>query len=51
MRISIQACIQGEGSEPSRVITVGVVDGDPRAWGAVFANVETFDPYFNIVTP
>jgi hypothetical protein len=26
MRFSIQACIQGEGLEPSRVITVGVVD-------------------------
>ena len=27
------------------------VDGDPKALGAVFGNVETFDPYFDIVTP
>ena len=26
MRISIQACIEGEGSQPSKVITVGVVE-------------------------
>ena len=27
------------------------LEGDPKAFGAVFANVETFDPFFNIVTP
>jgi len=27
------------------------VDGDPRALGAIFANLDTFDPLFNIVTP
>ena len=26
MRISIQACIEGEGAHPSKVITVGVVE-------------------------
>ena len=26
MRISIQACIEGEGVQPSKVITVGVVE-------------------------
>jgi alkyl sulfatase BDS1-like metallo-beta-lactamase superfamily hydrolase len=35
------------------LIQAGAVklEGDPRAFGAVFANVETFDPFFNIVTP
>ncbi|MEJ8859725.1 alkyl sulfatase C-terminal domain-containing protein, partial [Variovorax robiniae] len=27
------------------------VEGDPKVLASVFANVETFDPYFNIVTP
>lgn len=27
------------------------VEGDAKAFGAVFANIETFDPFFNIVTP
>ncbi|MEJ8846965.1 alkyl/aryl-sulfatase [Variovorax rhizosphaerae] len=27
------------------------VDGDPKVLASVFANVETFDPYFDIVTP
>lgn len=27
------------------------VQGDPKVLAAVFANVETFDPHFNIVTP
>lgn len=27
------------------------VEGDPKALGAVFANLEEFDPLFNIVTP
>ncbi len=27
------------------------LEGDPRAFAAVFANVETFDAFFNIVTP
>ena len=27
------------------------VEGNPQVLGAVFANVQTFDPYFNIVTP
>ena len=26
MRISIQACIEGEGDQPSKVITVGIVE-------------------------
>jgi alkyl sulfatase BDS1-like metallo-beta-lactamase superfamily hydrolase len=34
------------------VIQAGAVklEGDSKAFGAVFANVETFDPFFNIVT-
>jgi alkyl sulfatase BDS1-like metallo-beta-lactamase superfamily hydrolase len=27
------------------------LEGDPKALGAMFANVATFDPFFNIVTP
>jgi len=27
------------------------VEGDPQVFASVFANVETFDPFFNIVTP
>ena len=30
MRISIQACIEGEGSQPSKVITVGVIEREDR---------------------
>lgn len=42
-----------QGKKLPDLVQAGLVklDGDPRAWGAVFANVETFDPYFNIVTP
>ena len=28
MRISVQACIEGEGERPSRIITVGVIERD-----------------------
>jgi alkyl sulfatase BDS1-like metallo-beta-lactamase superfamily hydrolase len=27
------------------------LEGEPKALGVVFANVETFDPNFKIVTP
>lgn len=27
------------------------IEGDPKAFGAVFANLDSFDPAFNIVTP
>jgi alkyl sulfatase BDS1-like metallo-beta-lactamase superfamily hydrolase len=27
------------------------LEGDARALGALFANEESFDPFFNIVTP
>jgi len=27
------------------------VDGDPKALGAIFANLDRFGPLFNIVTP
>jgi alkyl sulfatase BDS1-like metallo-beta-lactamase superfamily hydrolase len=27
------------------------LEGDPKALGAVFANLDNFDPLFNIVTP
>jgi alkyl sulfatase BDS1-like metallo-beta-lactamase superfamily hydrolase len=37
---------------PEMVLTGQVkVSGDPLALSSVFRNVETFDPYFNIVTP
>ncbi|MBK7613218.1 MAG: MBL fold metallo-hydrolase [Burkholderiales bacterium] len=41
------------GKKLPDLIQAGAVklEGDPKAFGAVFANVETFDPYFNIVTP
>ena len=41
------------GKKLPELIQAGAVklEGDPKAFGAVFANVETFDPYFNIVTP
>ena len=28
MRISVQACIEGEGERPSRIITIGVIERD-----------------------
>ena len=41
------------GKKLPELIQAGAVklEGDPKAFGAVFANIETFDPYFNIVTP
>lgn len=41
------------GKKLPELIQAGAVklDGDPKAFGAVFANVETFNPFFNIVTP
>lgn len=41
------------GKKLPDLIQAGAVklEGDPKAFGAVFANVETFDPFFNIVTP
>jgi alkyl sulfatase BDS1-like metallo-beta-lactamase superfamily hydrolase len=42
-----------QGKKLPDLIQAGAVklEGDPKAFGAVFANVETFDPFFNIVTP
>jgi alkyl sulfatase BDS1-like metallo-beta-lactamase superfamily hydrolase len=42
-----------QGRQLPELIQAGAVklEGDPRAFGAVFANVETFDPFFNVVTP
>ena len=42
-----------QGKKLPELIQAGAVklEGDPKAFGAVFANVETFDPFFNIVTP
>jgi len=42
-----------QGKKLPELIAAGAVklEGDPKAFGAVFANVETFDPFFNIVTP
>lgn len=41
------------GKKLPELIQAGAVklEGDPKAFGAVFANIETFDPFFNIVTP
>ncbi len=41
------------GKKLPDLIQAGAVklEGDPKAFGSVFANVETFDPFFNIVTP
>jgi alkyl sulfatase BDS1-like metallo-beta-lactamase superfamily hydrolase len=42
-----------QGKKLPELVQAGLVklDGDPRSLVAVFANVEVFDPYFNIVTP
>ena len=42
-----------QGKKLPDLIQAGAVklEGDPKAFGAVFANIETFDPFFNIVTP
>lgn len=41
------------GKKLPDLIQAGAVklEGDPKAFGAVFANIESFDPFFNIVTP
>jgi alkyl sulfatase BDS1-like metallo-beta-lactamase superfamily hydrolase len=42
-----------QGKKLPELVQAGMikVEGDPRVFGAVFANVKTFDPVFNIVTP
>ncbi len=42
-----------QGKKLPELVQAGALklEGDPRAVAAVFANVETFDPHFNIVTP
>jgi alkyl sulfatase BDS1-like metallo-beta-lactamase superfamily hydrolase len=42
-----------QGKKLADLVQAGAVklEGDGKALAAVFANVETFDPYFNIVTP
>jgi len=42
-----------QGRKLPELIQAGAIklEGDPEAFSAVFANVETFDPFFNIVTP
>jgi alkyl sulfatase BDS1-like metallo-beta-lactamase superfamily hydrolase len=42
-----------QGKKLPEMVQAGAVkvSGDPKALATVFANVETFDPYFNIVTP
>ncbi len=42
-----------QGKKLPELVQAGAVklEGDPKTLAAVFANVETFDPYFNIVTP
>ena len=42
-----------QGKKLPELVQAGMVavEGDPKMLTAVFANVETFDPYFNIVTP
>ena len=41
------------GKKLPDLIQAGAVklEGDPNAFGAVFANVDSFDPFFNVVTP
>lgn len=41
------------GKKLPDLIQAGAIklEGDPKAFAAVFANVETFDAFFNIVTP
>jgi alkyl sulfatase BDS1-like metallo-beta-lactamase superfamily hydrolase len=42
-----------QGKKLPELVQAGMVkvEGNPQVLGAVFANVESFDPYFNIVTP
>ncbi|MGB8856303.1 MAG: alkyl sulfatase dimerization domain-containing protein, partial [Burkholderiales bacterium] len=42
-----------QGKKLPDLVQAGLVkvEGDPKAFGVVFANIETFDPFFNIVTP
>ncbi|RZT94921.1 alkyl/aryl-sulfatase [Rivibacter subsaxonicus] len=42
-----------QGKKLPELVQAGMVklEGDPKAFGAVFANVESFDPFFNIITP
>lgn len=42
-----------QGKPLAELIQAGQIklEGEPKALGVVFANVETFDPNFNIVTP
>jgi alkyl sulfatase BDS1-like metallo-beta-lactamase superfamily hydrolase len=42
-----------QGKQLPELIQTGLVklEGDPRALRAVFAHIETFDPFFNVVTP
>jgi alkyl sulfatase BDS1-like metallo-beta-lactamase superfamily hydrolase len=42
-----------QGKKLPDLVQAGLVkvEGDPKALGAVFANVESFDRFFNIVTP
>ena len=42
-----------QGKKLPELVQAGMVkvDGDPKAFGAVVANIVTFDPVFNIVTP
>ena len=42
-----------KGKKLPELVEAGMVkvDGDPKVLASVFANVETFDPFFNIVTP
>ncbi|MGJ7507216.1 alkyl/aryl-sulfatase [Variovorax sp. GT1P44] len=42
-----------QGKKLPDLVQAGMVkvDGDPKVLAAVFANVETFEPFFNVVTP
>jgi alkyl sulfatase BDS1-like metallo-beta-lactamase superfamily hydrolase len=42
-----------QGKKLPELVQAGMVkvEGDPRGFGAVFANIVNFDPIFNIVTP
>ena len=42
-----------QGRKLPELIQAGAIklEGDSKPFSAVFANVETFNPFFNIVTP
>ncbi len=54
-RLSTQAftALLGQRATFAELVQSGKIkiDGDAGSLGVILANLETFDPYFNIVTP